>query len=93
MITLNTLMKQAIMEPLVFITNSLVGSGDTGSVRCGPHSPGTHSPKEKMNSEKIQVNLGLVHEPVDIAFGFAEVYFLTLWVDVFETTIQLSAKS
>lgn len=78
------------MEPLVSITNSLVGSGDTGSIRCGPRPPGTHSPKEKMNAEKIEVNPGLVHGPVDISFGCAEVYFLTLWVDMFETTTQLS---
>lgn len=83
-------MKQAIMEPLVFNTNSLVGAGDTGFMRCGPRPPGPHGPKEKMNAEKIEVDPGLVHGPVDISFGFAEVYFPTLWVDVFETTIQLS---
>lgn len=59
------------MEPLVFITNKLVGSGDIGSMRCGPRSPGTHSPKQKMNAEKIEVNPGLVHGPGDISSGFA----------------------
>lgn len=83
-------MKQAVKAPVVFITSSLGGPGDTGSMRCGPRPPGSHSPKEKMNTENTEVNPCLVHGPVDIAFGFAEVHFPTLWVDGFETTIQLS---
>lgn len=65
------------MEPFVFITNSLVVSGDLSFMRRGPCSAGIHSLTEKMSTERDEVNPGLANGPVDVYFGFAEACFLT----------------